>query len=163
MKLTQLLAVSVLSSASVLAIAETPVLSPFGYGLITFGQPLKVVEANLNEKALPRKRQAGCDFVKFKRYPQIRFMVEDGVITRGDARDAVRNSARVSVGTSLAKVKALHPGVRVEPHKYDDDGHYLILDSADARSAILFEVGDGKVTDIRAGRKPSVEYVEGCS
>jgi hypothetical protein len=89
-------------------------------------------------------------------------MVENGVVTRGDAKAAVRNSARVSVGMSLARVKALHPKIRIEPHKYDDEGHYLILDSSDGSSAILFEEGGGKVTDIRAGKKPSVKYVEGC-
>jgi hypothetical protein len=116
----------------------------------------------LNETALPTERESGCDFVKFKKYPQIRFMVEDGVVTRGDAKAGVRNSARVSVGMSLARVKALHLRIRIEPHKYDDEGHYLILDTSDGNSAILFEEGSGKVTDIRAGKKPSVEYVEGC-
>lgn len=142
--------------------AETPELSPSGYGLIQFGQPLKVAEVNLNETAMPKKREAGCDFVTFKKYPKIRFMVEDGIVTRGDAKAGVRNSARVSIGMSLARVKALHPRIRVEPHKYDNEGHYLILDSADGSSAILFEEGGGKVSDIRAGKKPSVEYVEGC-
>lgn len=155
--------VSVLSVIPVLVMAETPVLSASGYGLIQFGQPLRVAEANLKETALPRKREPGCDFIKFKRYPQIRFMVEDGIVTRGDAKTGVRNSAKVNVGMSLERVKVLHPGIRVEPHKYDDNGHYLILDSVDGSSAILFEEGGGKVTDIRAGRKPSVEYVEGCS
>jgi hypothetical protein len=59
-------------------------------------------------------------------------------------------------------VKALHPKIRIEPHKYEDEGHYLILDSSDGNSAILFEEVDDRVTDIRAGKKPSVEYVEGC-
>ena len=162
MKLAQLLVVSVFSVAPVLVMAETTVLSPSGYGLIQFGQPLKVTEVNLNETALPKNREPGCDFVKFKKYPQIHFMVEDGVVTRGDAKAGVRNSAMVSVGMSLARVKTLHPRIRIEPHKYDDEGHYLILDSSDGSSAILFEESGGKVTDIRAGKKPSVEYVEGC-
>jgi hypothetical protein len=162
MWLARLFVVSVLSVMPVLVMAETPLLSASGYGPIQFGQPLEVVEANLKETALPKKREPGCDFVKFKKYPQIRFMVEDGTVTRGDAQAGVRNRAKVHVGMSLARVKALHPGIRVEPHKYDDKGHYLILDSADGSSAILFEEGGGKVTDIRAGKKPSVEYVEGC-
>jgi hypothetical protein len=162
MKLARLFVVSFLSVAPVLVMADAPILSPSGFGDIQFGQPLKAVEANLNETALPKKRELGCDFVTFRKYPQIRFMVEDGVVTRGDATAGVRNSAKVDVGMSLARVKALHPRIRIEPHKYDDQGHYLILDSADGSSAILFEEGGGKVTDIRAGKKPSVEYVEGC-
>jgi hypothetical protein len=162
MLLARLFVLAAISTTSVLVKAETIVLSPSGYGFIQFGQSLKVAEANLNETALPNKRELGCDFVMFKKYPQIRFMVEDGILTRGDAKASVRNSAKVNVGMSLARVKALHPRIRIEPHKYDDNGHYLILDSADGSSAILFEEGGGKVTDIRAGKKPSVEYVEGC-
>lgn len=162
MKLARLFVVAVLSITPVLVMAETAVLSASGYGAIQFGQSLEVVEANLKETALPKKREPGCDFVKFKKYPQILFMVEDGIVTRGDAKAGVRNSAKVNVGMSLAKVKALHPRIRIEPHKYDDNGHYLILDSTDGSAAILFEEGSGKVTDIRAGKKPSVEYVEGC-
>lgn len=162
MWLARLFVVAVFSITPVLVMAETPVLSASGYGLIQFGQPLKAVEEKLKETAFPKKREPGCDFIKFKRYPQIRFMVEDGIVTRGDAKAGVRNSGRVNVGMSLARVKVLHPGIRIEPHKYDDKGHYLILDSADGSSAILFEEGGGKVTDIRAGKKPSVEYVEGC-
>jgi len=162
MKLALISVASVFALPPALAIAETPVLSPFGYGLIQFGQPINVVEAHLNETALPKKRDSGCDFVKFKKYPRIRFMVEEGVVTRGDANAGVRNSAKVTVGMPLARVKAMHPKLRIELHKYDGQGHYLILDSPDGGSAILFEESRGKVTRIRAGKKPSVEYVEGC-
>ena len=162
MKLARLFVISVFSVAPVLVMAEIPELSPSGYGLIQFGQALKEAEVNLHETAMPKKRESGCDFVTLKKYPKIRFMVEDGIVTRGDTKAGVRNSARVSIGMSLERVKVLHPRIRIEPHKYDDEGHYLILDSSDGNSAILFEEGAGKVTDIRAGKKPSVEYVEGC-
>lgn len=162
MKLALLFVAAVFAGPPALAIAETPVLSPFGYGPIRFGQTLDVVEANLNETALPKKRESGCAFVKFAKYPQIRFMVEEGIVTRGDANAGLGNSARVSVGMSLASVKAMHPKIRIELHKYDDNGHYLILDSPDGSSAIVFEESAGKVTAVRAGKKPSVEYVEGC-
>ena len=162
MLFARLFVVAVILAVPVLLKAETTLLSPTGYGPIKFGQDLKVAEVNLNEIALPKKRESGCDFVKFKKYPHIRFMVEDGILTRGDANTAVRNSAKVHVGMSTVRVKALHPGIRVEPHKYDYNSHYLILDSADGSSAILFEEREGKVTNIRAGKKPSVEYVEGC-
>ena len=57
----------------------------------------------------------------------------------------------------------MHPKVEVRPHKYDDSGHYLILDATGGREALVFEESDGKVTAIRAGLKPAVEYVEGCA
>jgi hypothetical protein len=60
------------------------------------------------------------------------------------------------------KVKTMHPNVAIAPHKYDDEGHYLNLSTDDNRAAIVLEESKGKVTDVRAGVKPSAEYVEGC-
>jgi hypothetical protein len=162
MKLAGLFVVAAFAVPPALAMAETPVLSPFGYGPIQFGQPLEAAEPNLNETALPKKRKPACDFVKFARYPRIRFMVEEGIVTRADAKAGIRNSAEIGAESSLATIRAMHPGIRIVPHKYDDEGHYLILDSPDGGSAILFEERKGKLAGVRAGEKPSVEYVEGC-
>jgi hypothetical protein len=55
--------------------------------------------------------------------------------------------------------------VTVTNHKYED-GHYLTVRSAvpsDTLHFIIFETANGKVTRFRAGAKPGVEYVEGCS
>jgi len=53
--------------------------------------------------------------------------------------------------------------VTVTPHKYED-GHYLTVNAADDSSfAIVFETSKGRVTRYRAGRRPAVELVEGCS
>jgi hypothetical protein len=63
----------------------------------------------------------------------------------------------------MASVKKRFPHVRIDPHKYDEEGHYLVLLTPDGKAALLFEEGGGMVTDVRAGLEPSVEYVEGCS
>ena len=89
-------------------------------------------------------------------------MIEDGVITRADVNRAVKNSAKVVVGASLNAVKARFPSIVILPHKYDERGHYLVLATKDRKAAILFEESDGRVTEVRAGLEPSVEYVEGC-
>lgn len=162
MRFASLFVIGMFAVLPALAKTETPVLSPSGYGLVQFGQPLESVEKNLGEAASPKERESACDFVTFRKYPRIRFMVEEGIVTRADAKAGVRNSAKIGVGSSLARVQAMHPGIRIMPHKYDDKGHYLILDSTDGSAAVLFEVSGGKVTHVRAGKKPSVEYVEGC-
>jgi hypothetical protein len=144
------------------AAAGPNVLSLGGYGKVRFGTTLAVAEAELKEQAEPKAREPACDFVRFKKYPGIRFMVEDGVVTRADAAKRIANSAGVREGMPLARVLAMHPNIEIEPHKYDDAGHYLILRSPDKRSAFVFEEGGGKITDVRAGIQPSVEYVEGC-
>jgi hypothetical protein len=145
------------------AIANADVLSPEGYGPIRFGMRIEAAESTIQQRSKKRYTGEGCEYVEFKKYPNLRFMAEEGILTRADAGRGIRNSARVSVGTSLAKVKAMHPKVEVRPHKYDDDGHYLILDAAGGRAALVLEESDGKVTAIRAGLKPAVEYVEGCA
>jgi hypothetical protein len=144
-------------------IARADVLSPEGFGPIHFGMRVEAAESTLKQRTKNKYTGEGCEYVEFRKYPNLRFMAEEGVLTRADAGRGIRNSARVSVGASIAKVKAMHPKVEVRPHKYDDDGHYLILVAAGGRAALVLEESDGKVTAIRAGLKPAVEYVEGCA
>jgi hypothetical protein len=68
----------------------------------------------------------------------------------------------VSVGDMLGDVTAKYPVAQVVPHKYDPAGRYVIFKSADKKAALVLEESGGKVTKIRAGLEPSVEYVEGC-
>jgi hypothetical protein len=142
--------------------ATAQILSPRGYGDIHFGAQLRNVESQLKESAEPRSREFGCDFVQFKKYPGVHFMVEDGVVTRADVAPNIPNSSGVRIGTRLSEVKRRFPKVIVEPHKYDEHGHYLSLPTADGKAALLFEERDDGVTGVRAGLFPSVAYVEGC-
>lgn len=142
--------------------ATAQILSPRGYGAIQFGAQLRDVESRLKERAEPRNREFGCDFVQFKKYPGVHFMVENGIVTRADVAPDIPNSSGVRIGTRLSKLKRRFPEVKVEPHKYDEHGHYLSLSTTDGKAALLFEEGDGRVTNVRAGLFPSVAYVEGC-
>jgi hypothetical protein len=142
--------------------ATAQVLSPQGYGMVSFGHRLADIERAVGERAQPQVRVESCDFVRFRRYPGISFMVEDGTVTRADAAGNVRNSASISVGAPLSVVARRYPAGRIEPHKYDEQGHYFILDTPNRKAALLFEESGGRITDIRAGVQPSVEYVEGC-
>lgn len=161
-KLSRLFLVAPIFFLPALSMAQVEMLTPFGYGEIRFGQPIEIAEARMHETAFPLRRELACDFVRFKKYPNIRWMVEDGIITRADVMGNIKNSASVSLGMPVSKVKALHPHVRIEAYQYDEQGHYLVLDSPDGGSAILLEESNGKVTNIRVKKKPLVEYVEGC-
>ncbi len=155
--------VSFLLAATNSFAAENLVLSDKSYGFVTFGGKLMAIEKKIGEKAKGETGDKGCDFVTFKRYPGLKFMVEDGIVTRADAiSPEIQNMCQIRIGTSMEEVKRRYPKVEVKPHKYDEKGHYLILKSKDGKSAIVFEEGGGKVTDTRAGLEPSVEYVEGC-
>ena len=150
--------------ATATASAGEPVLSATGYGAVKFGAKLSDVEKTVSEHvAAPTDDdEAACRYVQLKTYPEAQFMVEQGVITRADVSAKAKNNLNISVGARLAKVRAEHPSVHLEPHHYDASGHYLIFKSADGKASIVMEEGGGKITDIRGGLEPSVEYVEGC-
>ncbi len=143
--------------------ADRPVLTEKSYGPVTFGSNLKKIEKRIGEKAKGETDDKGCDFVNFEKFPGIKFMIEDGIVTRADAVSPdIMNKLEIKKGTSLEEVQRRYPAVEIKPHKYDPSGHYLIFKSKNGKRALLFEEGDGKVTDTRAGIEPSVEYVEGC-
>jgi hypothetical protein len=53
----------------------------------------------------------------------------------------------------------------VGPHKYTD-GHYLTVrpvEASDTTHLIVFETEGQVVQRFRGGRRPQVEYVEGCA
>ena len=153
-----------LAFASATASAGEPVLSATGYGAVKFGVKLSDVETMVSEHvAAPADDDdAACRYVQLKAYPEAKFMVEQGVITRADVSAKAKNNLNISVGTRLEKVRAKHPSAHIEPHHYDPSGHYVIFKSTDGKAAIVMEEGGGKITDIRGGLEPSVEYVEGC-
>lgn len=141
--------------------ATAQILTPDGYGRIQFGERLDSVERRLGQRAAPRPADPACSIVRFKRYPGVTFMVEQGVITRADANTIVRNSAGVTARMSARDVLRTLPAMRAEPHKYDQHGQYLILPKGDNK-ALVFETSHGKLQRMRAGIKPAVDYVESC-
>lgn len=138
-------------------------LTSAGYGKVRFGAPVSDAERALGERLVPAVHESPCVMVRFSAYPGVTFMAEQGVVTRADAGAAIPNSAKVVVGMSLQQVLALHPGIEVRPHKYQENAHYLVLDGEAPDTAFVFEEIDGKVSAVRAGRRPAVDYVEGCS
>lgn len=138
-------------------------LTDHAYGIVVFGDKLVDVERKLGEKVKGYPDNEDCDYVTFKKYPGIKFMVERRIVTRADITDSsIPNALGIKIGKTLQEVKRRYPKVLIEPHKYVDTGHYLIFKSSDGKRAIVFEEIDGKITRVRAGLEPSVEYVEGC-
>lgn len=142
--------------------ATAQMLSPDGYGKIGFGDRLDAVERRLGQRATPRPQDPACSIVRFKRYPNVTFMVEQGVVVRADAKTIVRNSAGITARMSARDALQRQPAMRAEPHKYDEHGQYLILAQGPDK-ALVFEASHGKLQRIRAGLKPAVDYVEHCS
>lgn len=141
-----------------------------GYGPVEAGMTLTQAESAGHKPIThPKSDQAECDMVAFAADSTqgIEFLVERGTIERVDILDstiATNHGARV--GSTEAAVESLYPGrVTVQPHKYDEAGHYLVIGPKpeDSLFALVFETDGHRVTRYRAGRRPAVEYVEGCA
>ena len=94
-------------------------------------------------------------------------MVEQLRIARVDVRSGtVTTGEGAKIGDSADRLRDLYPGqVTASPHKYTA-GQYLTIvppSPADSEFRLVFETENGRVTQYRSGRLPSVEYVEGCS
>ena len=111
----------------------------------------------------------GCAYVEPPGVPPgMLFMVENARVVRVDVDSTgVRTDRGAGVGMSEADVRALYPGgLAVQPHKYDSTGRYLIYapsEPADSSYRLVFETDGRIVRRFRAGLRPAVEYVEGCS
>ena len=88
-------------------------------------------------------------------------------VERVDVHTAgVRTREGVGVGDAEDSVLAVYRGrVQVQPHKYTGpEGHNLVVTHPrDTMFLIIFETDGRHVTRFRAGRKPAVQYVEGCA
>lgn len=88
-------------------------------------------------------------------------------IERVDVDSAgVLTAEGAGVGDAESRVLDLYRGrVGVQPHKYTGPrGHYLVVTNpGDTLHRIIFETDGQRVLKYRAGRRPAVEFVEGCS
>jgi hypothetical protein len=143
--------------------AAPATLTAQGYGKLRFGDKLAATETALGEKAQQLgENDPACSSVRFKALPGVRFMVEQGVITRADADTGTPNETGIAVGDTLAQAKQKAPSLQVGPHKYLPEGHYLTVRGAQPNTAIVMEEDGKAVTKIRAGVEPAVNYVEVC-
>lgn len=140
-----------------------PVLSFEGYGPVQFGAQLADVEQKMGAKSEPLgASDPACSMVRFPAIQGVRFMVEQGKITRADADAGIANSLGIASGDTLDAAKKKAPTLEVGPHKYLPEGHYLTVNSADGKAAIIMEEDGKAITKIRAGIQPAVAYVETC-
>jgi hypothetical protein len=80
-----------------------------------------------------------------------------------DSTSDVRTVDGAGVGDSEARIRQLYAHVETQPHKYVANGHYLSVASPnDSTRRIVFETDGSVVKRYRVGRRPEVDYVEGC-
>jgi hypothetical protein len=139
-----------------------------GIGPVQVGASLADASRAAGEQLVEAKDKPSgvenCYHVRLQSSPTLLFMVENDRITRVETRDSrFRTRSGVRVGQSEAEARRIY-GKRLEvmDHKYYEDGHYLIVRSADDQYAVIMETDGRRIVQINAGVWPSVGYVEGC-
>jgi hypothetical protein len=142
------------------------------YGPIQLGSPLAAGRAALGAPRQEGEGSAGaaCQYIGIPDEPStraLRFMVLNVSSVRIDV-DSLHVATRWGdrVGDAEQAVLARHAGhVSVQPHKYTGpEGHYLIVTApGDTLHRLVFETDGKRVTSYRAGLRPYVDWVEGCS
>jgi hypothetical protein len=138
------------------------------YGPVQVGMRLADAEKLLQLVEAPEipSGTEGCHHVRSEPDIGVYFMVINGVIRRIDVLSPVVPTDRgAKVGMSERAVRDLFKdNLRIEPHKYVDEGHYLIVPkSQKAKRGLLFETDGKSVTAYRTGFFPDVLYVEFCN
>ncbi len=72
-----------------------------------------------------------------------------------------RTRTGIRVGDTERKARGAYRGLAVSPHKFVRGGHYLKLTVGTRR--LVFETDGRRVTEMSSGRKPEIDYVEGCA
>lgn len=145
------------------------IVSAAGIGAVRVGWTVAQLNASLGEQLRPTYQVSdACDYVRPASLPPgVRLMVVLDTVVRVDVdTTGVLTAEGAGVGDTEARVMTLYRGrVRVEPHKYTGpEGHYLVVTiPSDTLSRIIFETDGTTVLNYRAGRRPAVEYVEGCA
>ena len=138
-----------------------------GYGPIRVGSTIAELNAALNESVRPAYQASEeCDYVHPARLPgRVNLMVVKDTVVRIDVdTTGVLTEQGAGVGDSEQRISELYGRVTVQFHKYRPEGRNLIVtDPADSMLRIIFETDSGRVVRYRAGRRPPVDYVEGCS
>jgi len=136
-----------------------------GVGPAKVGMTLAQLRSILNERL--KEEDSGSDacwYVTSAKHPHTSFMILGGHFVRADVTArGIPTTDGIQVGDLEAAVRTKYGySVKIEPHKYIDDGHYLTIRSSDRKYGIRFETEKGKITSFYAGLFSAIQYVEGC-
>ena len=154
-------------AALLLAANDEWVIREDGTGPVKIGMSVHDLRKVLQQRVRTSDDLSGADscfYLKPEGHPYISFMILDGHLVRVEVdRRGVATSTGIQVGDAEAHTLQVYgKKIKVSPHKYIDDGHYLTVRSADGKSGIRFETEKGKITSFYAGTYEAIQYVEGC-
>jgi hypothetical protein len=110
-------------------------------------------------------KKAACRFAAPANYPAgVRVMLVNDTAVRIDVDSGgIATPAGIFVGDPESKVMERYKDAILAPHKYVAGGRYIIVTSpVDSMRRGIFETDGAKVLRYRFGRRPEVDFVEGC-
>ena len=141
-----------------------------GVGPIQIG--MSTAEANAavggNLVALGTPPMGGCSYMLIRHMKEgVAVMINNGRVARIDVTSpAYPTVSGARVGMAQDQVMQLYGGrLQVAPHTYVQSGKYLTFvprDAVDQSYRMIIDTDGAKVTGIRAGQLPEVEWIEGC-
>jgi len=138
-----------------------------GIGNVRVGMTVAEARAVVPAFSVAASRDStACTYAKMNGLPPgVMVMLEGGKIVRVEVRrGTIATSTGARIGDSEDRIKTLYPGqVTTSLHKYTPGGHYLTVAPPSSADRIIFETDGKRVVNYRAGQRPPVEYVEGCS
>ena len=140
-----------------------------GLGKVKIGATATEVASALGEPLPPPKvAEVSCRYMRPTTLPPgVGIMLVNDSVARIDIDSAgVQTSEGAGVGEDETRIVEIYRDrVAVTPHKYTGPtGHYLTVSPpGDTLRRIIFETDGHRVTKYRVGRRPAVEWVEGCS
>lgn len=140
-----------------------------GLGSVRVGMTVSQAAKASGRRLIGDPPNNNCYYVRPQGEKDFGFMVTGGRIARIDVwkNTKITTLRGAKIGDTEARIKSLYPGqIQVTPHKYVQEGHYLIFvpsDRADKNYRVVFETDGKRVTRFRSGKLPEVEFVEGCS
>ncbi|NVO05770.1 MAG: hypothetical protein HXX19_07465 [Rhodoferax sp.] len=139
--------------------AGTNMLTTQGYGAVRFGMSIAAAEKAVGQHT--RERHSNdCQYVTFRKYPGISFMLEKRVVVRADLDKNLPNSASARLGMEAVRIEAVRDPYREQAS--DEDYVSYALKTPDGHAALVVETVDGLVHGIWAGTFPAYTYYEGC-
>lgn len=110
--------------------------------------------------------KGSCEYLNAPDIP-VKLMFVSDTLVRIDVRESrVTTMEGAAIGDTEARINELYAGrVTTTPHKYTGPtGHYLtVAQPTFPQHLLVFETDGQRVTTYRLGRKPEVEWVEGCA
>jgi len=140
-----------------------------GFGPVRVGMTVEQAGAALGRRLVPVITPPDEECATYgpeSGFDGIAFLVARGVVVRTDVTAGPTSTADgLTIGQTEAEAQRRYGGrLAVGAHDYLVGGHYLTLipDAPDDGFRLVAETDGTKVTGLRAGRMPEVEYSEGC-